>query len=113
MVTESDDNPDFVNSENDIDKDDDLAYEQNVTDDIQIKVEGRVFEQTEDIENEVDDLEYPMSEELHSDYESDEDVGYMFREFNDETDMQNLNFAIGKKFGQLKSLDKPLEIMGL
>ncbi|KAL2535125.1 Uncharacterized protein Adt_08476 [Abeliophyllum distichum] len=98
MVTESDEDPDFVDSENDIDEDDDLAYEQNVTDEIQIEVEDRVSERAEDVDNEVDELQYPTSKELLSDYESDEEVGYRFPEFNAETEMQNPNFVVGQKF---------------
>ncbi|KAL2475876.1 hypothetical protein Adt_36612 [Abeliophyllum distichum] len=52
MVTDSEDDSNFVDSENDNDEDDDLAYEQNVTNDIQIEVEGRVSEGAKDIENE-------------------------------------------------------------
>ncbi|KAL2513194.1 hypothetical protein Adt_18794 [Abeliophyllum distichum] len=70
MVTKSNDDPNFVDFENDIDEDDDLAYEKNVLDDIQIETESRVSKGTKDIGNEVDELEYPTSEELRSDYEN-------------------------------------------
>ncbi|KAL2504838.1 SWIM-type domain-containing protein [Abeliophyllum distichum] len=112
MVTESNDDPDFVDSENDIDEDDDLSYEQNVTDDIQIEVEGRVFERAKDTKYEIDDLEYPTCEELRSDYESDEEVGYRFPEFNAETDMQNPNFAVGQKFRSIEEFRQAVRNYG-
>ncbi|KAL2518409.1 Uncharacterized protein Adt_14656 [Abeliophyllum distichum] len=112
MVTESDEDPDFVDSENDIDEDDDLAYEQNVTDKIQIEVEDRVSERAEDVDNEVDELQYPTSEELLSDYESDEEVGYRFPEFNAETEMQNPNFIVGQKFRSIEEFRQAVRNYG-
>ncbi|KAL2476450.1 Uncharacterized protein Adt_37186 [Abeliophyllum distichum] len=112
MVTDFEDDPDFIDSENDNDENDGLACEQNVTDDIQIEVEGRVPQEANDIENEVDELEYPTSKELHSDYESDEEVGYRFHEFNAMTDMQNPNFVVGLKFRSIEEFRQAVRNYG-
>ncbi|KAL2505363.1 Uncharacterized protein Adt_20984 [Abeliophyllum distichum] len=62
------------------------------------KIEG-----TESLECEVDDLECPSSEELISEYSTDNETEYRFLEFDVEIDMKNLQLEVGKIF---RSLDE-------
>ncbi|KAL2487203.1 Uncharacterized protein Adt_31959 [Abeliophyllum distichum] len=96
-MTDYEEDSGFIDSENEHD-DDDILYEQNVTHDIENEGEERVFEGAEEVDNEVDDLDYPSTEELHIDYASNEEVGYRFPKFIAKIDMQNPKFVVGYKF---------------
>ncbi|CAA2963293.1 Hypothetical predicted protein [Olea europaea subsp. europaea] len=96
-VTVSEDDSDFVDSENNVEDEDDTLYEQNVTDGIEIGLDGHYQIQDEWGESndmEVDALEYP-TEELLSQCSSDEESGFRFPQFSAKTDMKNPQF-VGK-----------------
>ncbi|CAA3019856.1 Hypothetical predicted protein [Olea europaea subsp. europaea] len=93
-VTVLEDDSDFVDSEKDVEDEDDTLYDQNVTDGIEMGLDGHDQVQDERGEGndmEVDDLEYP-TEELLSQCSSDDESGFRFPQFFAETDMKNLQF---------------------
>ncbi|CAA3006943.1 Hypothetical predicted protein [Olea europaea subsp. europaea] len=95
-VTMLEDDSDFVDSETDVEDEDDTLYDQNVTDGIEMGLDGHDQVQDERGEGndmEVDDLEYP-TEELLSQCSLDDESGFRFPQFFAETDMKNPQFEV-------------------
>ncbi|CAA2934785.1 Hypothetical predicted protein [Olea europaea subsp. europaea] len=99
------DDSDFNDSDNDISSGaDDVLFEKNVTERVELNCDGRATIRQEkghqavlvhDEQPNIDDMEYPSSEELLSDVSSDDKVGYRFSEFMAETDMRDPKFEVG------------------
>ncbi|KAL2491073.1 Uncharacterized protein Adt_26701 [Abeliophyllum distichum] len=94
--------PDFNNFENEFENDNDMLYEQNVTEENEI----------EEFEDEIDDLEYPSSEEFLSAYESSDESEHKFPEFVAENDMHNSKFEFGHKFRSIEEFKKAVRSYG-
>ncbi|XP_022865606.1 uncharacterized protein LOC111385451 [Olea europaea var. sylvestris] len=108
MIGVSEDDSDFVDSENNVEDEDDTLYEQNVTDGIEIGLDGHYQIQDEWGESndmEVDALEYP-TEELLSQCSSDEESGFRFPQFSAKTDMKNPQFVVGQIFSSVVEFKK-------
>lgn len=120
-VTDSEDDTDFNDSNNDIwSSEDDMLFDKNVTEGIELDCEGRTTEREEDDctivghdeYHEDDDLEYPSSEELLSDISSEDEVGYLFPEFMAETDMRDPKFQLGQLFSSVQECRKAIRTYG-
>ncbi|XP_022855345.1 uncharacterized protein LOC111376618 [Olea europaea var. sylvestris] len=100
-------------SQSDIDmasEEDDMLYNLNVIDGIEIGMDINTVGQGEEVVlrgemdevNTFDDLEYPSFEELNLECSSDEEVGYRFPEFFAEMDMRNPKLEVGQLFRSMQ-----------
>ncbi|CAA3029341.1 Hypothetical predicted protein, partial [Olea europaea subsp. europaea] len=97
----AEDDSDFNDSDNAISSgEDNLEFDKNETEGIELGCDGGATEQDEDdyvgIEHnedqEADDLECPSFEELLSAISYDDEIGYRFSEFSSEMDMWDPHF---------------------
>ncbi|CAA3017581.1 Hypothetical predicted protein [Olea europaea subsp. europaea] len=97
----SDDDFDFIDSENQLEDEDDTLYDKNVTEGIEVGFEGqREVQDKQDLDNntKVDNLKYPSKDELLLVCSSDDECVYCFPEFCAETDRRNPYFEVGQIF---------------
>lgn len=102
-MTNCEEDPNFVESDHDFEfDDDDIQYDRNITDGIEIGSgdhDNEVQEEREvGNENELDELDLPSLKDLLSQCLSDEDISYHFPQFTFDQDMINPQFELGQIF---------------
>lgn len=116
-MTDYEEDPDFVHSDVDTaSEEDDLLYERNVTDDIEIgsdmnavRNEG-VLVDVGEVDD--DDLHCPSCDELLLAYSSNEEVGYRFPEFLTEANVRNPQFEVGQLFRSMQEFRSAVRTYG-
>lgn len=115
-VIGTEDDPDFIDSDNELSTgEDDWLFDNNVTEGIEVGCDGGAPEQelvVQEKNDDVDDLECPSSEELLSVVSSDDEVGYRFSEFVAETDMRDPQLHIGQLFSSIQEFRKAVRTYG-
>ncbi|XP_022843153.1 uncharacterized protein LOC111366681 [Olea europaea var. sylvestris] len=115
------DDSDFSDSNNNISSgEDDLLFEKNVTEGVELGYDVGATECNEDghavtmhdEDHEFDDLECPSSEELLSGVSSDDEVDYRFSEFTADMDIRDPRFEVGQLFNSIQDFRKVLRTYG-